>query len=156
IGRSFAVRAQAMQMNVIACDPVMTEAACRELGIQLVSFDQLLAEADFVSLHAPMNESTRGMIHRGTLSRMRAGSILINTARGKLVVEEDLADALRSGHLAGAGLDVMVAEPPPANHPLFALPNVVITSHTAGADTLAIRDMAIDAAQSIIDLYEGR
>jgi len=156
IGRSFAVRAQALQMNVIACDPVLTEAASRELGIRLVSFDQLLAEADFVSLHAPMNDSTRGMINRDTLGRMRAGSILINTARGKLVVEEDLAEALRSGHLAGAGLDVMVAEPPPANHPLFSLPNVVITSHTAGADTLAIRDMAIDATQCIIDLYEGR
>lgn len=156
IGRSFAVRALAMQMNVIACDPIMTEAACRELGIRLVSFDQLLAEADFVSLHAPMNDSTRGMINRDTLSRMRAGSILINTARGKLVVEEDLAEALRSGHLAGAGLDVLCTEPPPADHPLRGLPNAVITSHIAGADTLAIRDMAIDATQCIIDLYEGR
>ncbi len=156
IGRSFAVRAQAMQLNVIASDPVMTEAACRELGIRLVSLDQLLSEADFVSLHAPMNDATRGMINRNTLSRMRAGSILINTARGKLVVEEDLAEALRSGHLAGAGLDVLCAEPPPPDHPLFSLPNVVITSHTAGADTLAVRDMAIDATQNIIDLYEGR
>ncbi len=156
IGRSVAVRARGLQLNVIACDPLTTDEACRELGIRRVSLDQLLSEADFVSLHTPLTDATRGIINRETLGRMRPGGFLINTARGRLVVEEDLVEALRSGQLAGAGLDVFCSEPPRSDHPLFALPNVVLTSHIAGGDTQSIHDMAIGAAQNIIDLHEGR
>jgi phosphoglycerate dehydrogenase-like enzyme len=81
---------------------------------------------------------------------------LVNTARGGLVVEEDLFAALQSGHLAGAGLDVFVQEPPSPSNPLLSLENVVVTSHMAGVDVQSSRDMAVEAAQSIIDLYQGR
>jgi phosphoglycerate dehydrogenase-like enzyme len=156
IGRSVAVRALGLQLNVIACDPLSTDEACRELGIRRVGLDQLLSEADFVSLHTPLTDATRGIINRETLGRMRPGGFLINTARGRLVVEEDLVEALRSGQLAGAGLDVFCSEPPRPDHPLFSLPNVVLTSHIAGGDMQSIHEMAIGAAQNIIDLYEGR
>nr|WP_207791379.1 NAD(P)-dependent oxidoreductase [Sphingosinicella soli] len=91
----------------------------------------LLAEADVVSLHAPLTEETQGMIGRGTIAAMKPGAILINTARGELVDEAALADALRAGHLRGAGLDVFAAEPAGADNPLFALPQVVLSPHIA-------------------------
>lgn len=156
IGRSLAARAIALGLNVVACDPLVDEAAARSTGIRLTSFDELLANSDFVSLHAPLTDATRGLINSSTLVRMRPGSFLINTARGGLVVEADLVEALQSGHLAGAALDVFVTEPPPADHPLFSLPNVVLTSHVAAGDAQSIHDMAMGAAQNIIDLYEGR
>ena len=112
IGRSVAARARGLRLDVIACDPLANDEVCRELGVRLVSFDELLAQADFVSLHAPMTDATRGLINRQTLARMRPGAFLINTARGRLVVEEDLVEALHSGRLAGAALDVFCSEPP--------------------------------------------
>jgi phosphoglycerate dehydrogenase-like enzyme len=93
------------------------------------TLDQLLAEADIVSLHVPLSDQTRGLIGAATLARMKPGAVLVNTARGELVDEAALADALRSGRLAGAGLDVLTGEPVRAGHPLFALENLVVTPH---------------------------
>ena len=153
IGKSVAVRAVGFGMNVLAHDPVLTFASN---GVRKVEFDELLAESDFVSLHLPMTEATRGLFNRDVFARMKPGAILINTSRGQLVNEPDLIEALRSGRLGGAGLDVFDREPPPADHPLWALPNVVLSPHMAGIDTLAMQEMATMAAWCVVELAQGR
>ena len=153
IGKSVAVRAIAFGMNVLAYDPSLTFASN---GIRRVEFDELLAESDVVSLHLPFSEATRGLFNRDLFARMKPGAILINTARGQLIHEPDLIEALQSGQLAGAGLDVFDREPPPPDHPLWALPNVVLSPHMAGIDTLAMEDMATMAAWCIVELAQGR
>jgi len=128
----------------------------KEHQIRRLSLDELIAQSDVISLHAPLNESTRGMVNRGFLAKMRPGSWLINTARGGLVVEADLRDSLLSGHIAGAGLDVLNHEPPEPGNPLLGLPNVVLSPHIAGTDVQSMSDMAELAARTIVDLYNHR
>jgi D-3-phosphoglycerate dehydrogenase len=142
-------------MRLLAYDSAPDLAFARTFAIELVDLDTLLAEADYVSLHLPLTASSSGLINRATLSRMKPGSFLLNTSRGGLVVEEDLVSALQSGHLAGAGLDVFRQEPPPIENPLLQLENVVVTAHMAGVDIQSSIDMAVKAAQNIIDLYQG-
>lgn len=156
IGRSVARRAAAFGMRLVACDEQPDREFAAEHQIELMDFDTLLSRSDFVTLHAPMTERTRHLINRDSLARMKAGSVLINTARGGLVHEADLYDALQSGHLAGAGLDVLAAEPPPRDHPLLALDNVIVTPHVAAFDSSALEDMAVGAARNIVDLLAGR
>ncbi len=115
----------------------------------------LLAESDVISLHLPLSSATRGLFDRHAFARMRRGSFFINTARGGLVVEEDLVESLTSGHLGGAGLDVMSAEPSSPENPLLTLPNVVFSPHIAGVDSTALDDMAEQAARCVIDLSQG-
>jgi phosphoglycerate dehydrogenase-like enzyme len=103
----------------------------------------------------PVVASTRGLFDASMFARMKPRSILINTARGGLIVENDLANALRSGHIAGAGLDVLACEPPGADCPLVGLPDVVISPHVAGIDTQSMEDMALLAARCIVDLHDG-
>lgn len=155
IGKSVVSRAIAMRLRVLACDGAPDLEFAREHGVEIVPLNELLAESDFVSLHCPLSDATRGLIDRKALGLMKAGSVLINTARGGLVVEDDLIEALRSGHLWGAGLDVLVKEPPAADNPLLAMPNVVLTPHVAGGDKQALQDMAIEAAQNIVSLHRG-
>jgi D-3-phosphoglycerate dehydrogenase len=109
-----------------------------------------------VSIHAPLNEVTRGRFNRATFAKMKPGSILINTARGGLVVEADLVEALTSGHLAGAGLDVFEVEPVAPDNPLLKLDNVVMTPHRSSEETRAMVDMGVEAARCIVELYAGR
>jgi phosphoglycerate dehydrogenase-like enzyme len=139
-------------MRVVACDPV----ALPEPGIELMGLDQLLRQSDFVSLHLPIVEATRGMFDRTMFAAMKPGALLINTARGGLVNEPDLVEALKSGQLAGAGLDVFGVEPPAADNPLLTAPNVLLCPHLAGLDSLAMSEMAFLAAQCIVDLHAGR
>ena len=106
IGSLMAQRAPSFQLKVLAYDPFVSEDYTRDLGVELRSLEEVLSEADFVSLHAPLNEKTKGIICKDTLQLMKKGAFLINAARGELVVEEDLADALEKGHLGGAALDV--------------------------------------------------
>jgi len=155
IGRAVATRAIAFGMRVIAFDPVADAEFDARQGIRRLAFEELLAESDVVSLHVPLIDLTRGMINRRTLALMRPGSLLINTARGGLVVEADLCTSLASGHLAGAGLDVLVDEPPRHDDPLLGLPNVVLSAHIAGIDTKAMADMAEKAAEVVVALYRG-
>jgi phosphoglycerate dehydrogenase-like enzyme len=143
-------------MTVIATEKYPDQEFVQRHGIQLVDLDSLLTRSDFVSLNCPLNDETRGMMNRETLAKMKLGAVLINTARGGLVVEADLVEALRSGHLAGAGLDVLEREPSDSTNPLFEFGNVVVSPHVAGNDTLAVVNMGIEAAQSIIDLSRGR
>jgi phosphoglycerate dehydrogenase-like enzyme len=156
IGRAVAVRALAFRMRVVAFDTVVHEEFDARHGIDRLPLDQLLATSDVVSLHVPLTSATRGMVDRDFLARMRPGSYLVNTSRGGLVVEADLSAALRLGHLAGAGLDVLNHEPPEPDNPLLGLPNVVLCPHIAGTDTQSMRDMAELAAQTIVDLRRNR
>jgi phosphoglycerate dehydrogenase-like enzyme len=139
----------------MAYDSQPDMAFARTHGIELVDLDTLLKEADYVTLHVPLTPSTKGLISSKTLSQMKLGSLLINTSRGDLVVEEDLVAALQSGHLAGAGLDVFSREPPSLGSRLLQIENVLLTPHMAGVDTQSSSDMAVQAAQTIIDLYHG-
>lgn len=156
IGRAVATRAVAFGMRVVAFDPMPDPEFDARHGVSRLGFDELLAAADVVSLHLPLTPDSRGIINRATLARMRPGSILLNTARGGLVVEADLGDALASGHLAGAGLDVLNHEPPEPGNPLLGLPNVIISPHLGGIDTKGMADMAEMAAGCIAALKQGR
>lgn len=155
IGKSTAVRGVAMGMKVIAAEMYPDLDFARRHGIEIVPLNELLARSDYVSLHCPHNAETNGMCNREFFQKMKAGSVLINTSRGRLVVEADLLVALKSGHLAGAGLDVFEEEPAAATNPLFALPNVILSPHLGGGDRLSQDNMAIEAAECIAKLYKG-
>jgi phosphoglycerate dehydrogenase-like enzyme len=152
IGRAVAVRARAFGMRVIACDPLIPD----EPDIEMVGFESLIQEADIVSLHLPITPETLGLFDRSVFASMKPGALLINTARGGLVVEPDLIKALESGQVGGAGLDVFGSEPPAPDNPLWSVPNLVLTPHMAGLDTLAMSEMARMAALCIADLHQGR
>ena len=145
IGRSVAVRAEAFRMRLLAHEAFPDRDFARKHGIELVDLDTLLAGSDYISLHVPLTEETRGLINRRTISRMKKGALLINTSRGGLVVEEDLVAALKSGRLGGAGLDVFLEEPIRRDHPLLDLDNVLVSDHTAGIDTRSVEAMAMEA-----------
>jgi D-3-phosphoglycerate dehydrogenase len=155
IGKAVALRAGAFAMNLLAYDPFADETFAQAQGITLVSFEQLLKESDYLTLHLPLNDQSRHLINRNTLARMKPTAFLVNTARGGLVHEGDLLDALRAGQLAGAALDVFEQEPPGLS-PLFELPKVLATPHTAGQDLRSRADMALAAARAIVDLSQGR
>jgi phosphoglycerate dehydrogenase-like enzyme len=156
IGRAVASRALAFGMRVVACDPIADAEFDRNHGIRRVDLFELLALSDIVSLHLPLNDATRGMVDREFLGRMRPGSYLVNTSRGGLVVEDHLRQALISGRLAGAGLDVLNHEPPEPGNPLLGLDNVVLSPHIAGTDTESMSAMADLAATTIVELYHNR
>ena len=155
IGREVATMARSLGFHVLAYDPHGRAAIqAYDAGIER-SLDALLAESDVVSLHCPLTNETREMISRPQLERMKPGSILINTARGGLVNEADLCAALHSGHLGGAGLDSFAQEPPNPDNPLWRAPNLVVTPHVAGVTRGATREMAVMAAQQVIDILNG-
>jgi phosphoglycerate dehydrogenase-like enzyme len=154
IGKAIALRAECFGMNLLAYDPFPDEAFARAHGIRWVTFDQLLSGSDFVSLHLPYTKQSRHLINKTTLAKMKPTAFLINTARGGLVCEADLYDALKNKRLAGAGLDVFEEEPP-GKIPLFELSNVVVTPHNAGTDLKGRNDMAESAARAIVSLTRG-
>lgn len=156
IGRAVAVRARALGMRVAAFDRHDDPEFDRMHAIDRLGFESLLAASDVVSVNLPLSDATRGMFDRLAFSRMRPDAIFVNTSRGGLVVEEDLHEALITGKLAAAGLDVMVSEPPDRDNPLLSLRNVLFSPHIAGVDTAALDDMAEQAARIIIDLHQGR
>ena len=157
IGQAIATRAQAFEMIVIAHDPYLSPEIAQELAVPLLELDEVYAQADFLTLHALISDETRGMINAGSIARMKAGVRIINAARGALINDADLADALQSGDVAGAALDVYVQEPPAPDNPLPGLPNVIHTPHLAASTADAQVTVAVEAAQLIIDfLLEGK
>lgn len=156
IGKEVAIRAQALGMEVVAYEPAPDHRFLAQRGVALMALEELLATADYVTLHLPLTRETSGLINRESLAQMKHGSVLINTARGGLVEEEALVAALQSGRLAAAGLDVLREEPPPPDHPLLRMENVLLTPHIAGIDTLSVRRMAETAARVVVDLRGGR
>lgn len=156
IGGTLARMAAAIGMDVVAFDPYAPDGAFGETVRREADLDRLLAESDVVSLHCPLTEATRNLIDKRRLGLMRRGAYLVNTARGEVVDEAALADALWSGHLAGAGLDSLAQEPPAPDNPLLVLPNVIVTPHVAGVTLDAKRQVSIISAQSVIDVLAGR
>ena len=155
VGTEVARMAQVFGLTVLATDPYVDAAEIRRRGAAPVSFDQLLERADIVSLHCPRDPSTVGMMGAAQYARMRKGAYFISTARGGIHDERALAEALTSGHLKGAGLDVWQPEPPPLDHPLLALPNVVATYHTAGVTHEARRNIAVMGSEQIAQAVRG-
>jgi len=156
IGKAVAVRGAAFGMKLIAYEPFPDQAVVKQYGIALVSIERLLAESDYLTLHMPLTPESRQLINKQTLAKMKPTAFLINTARGGLVCEPDLVEALKQGRIAGAGLDVFEDEPPPREHPLFAFENVVFTPHAAGVDLQSRDDMAVSAARAIVALSKGQ
>ena len=151
-GRRTAALARAFGMRVLGCDPALDTQELMRRGAEAASLDEIVRQADIVSLHCPRDAGTLGLMNAARFAAMKPGSIFISTARGGIHDEAALAHALASGHLAGAGLDVWDQEPPPATHPLLALPNVVATFHTAGVTHEARRNNATLAATQIVQL----
>ena len=155
IGRRVARMAAAFDMTVLAVDPYLSAEEIAQRGAQSVTHDELLQRSDFVSMHCPRVPGTLNMFDAAAFAGMKQRAIFITTARGGIHDEAALLDALASGHLAGAGLDVWNVEPPPLDHPLLSLDNVVATYHTAGVTPEARATMGSYAADQIIDLFRG-
>jgi len=156
IGGEMARKCQtAFGMRVMSYDPAYDAAAMAARGIEHVSFEQGLVEADFVTTHVPLKADTRGMMNAAAFARMKPGSVFINASRGPVHVQADLIEALRSGHLLGAGLDVLDPEPVPADDPINFAPNLVLSPHYAG-DTVAARSRCSETiANSVLAALAG-
>jgi D-3-phosphoglycerate dehydrogenase / 2-oxoglutarate reductase len=155
IGRAVAWRGAGLGMKVLASEPCPDAAFCEKWGIEVVSFEQLLSRSDYVSLHCPSTPESRHLINAKRLAMMKSGSVLINTARGPLVDEAALIDALRSGHLRAAGLDVFEKEPLSTSSPLIEMENVLLAGHTAGLDRESHRDTYAMGAETIVAFSRG-
>ena len=156
VGRRVArICSRGLEMQVLAYDPYLTPAECEAHGATAVTLDTLLAQADYVTVHCPLNAETRGMLGQRELALMRPGAFLITTARGGIVDEVALAVALETKQIAGAGVDVWSVEPPPLTHPLLTFDNVIATYHTAGV-TVDSRDaMAQWNAEQLVQIFQG-
>jgi D-3-phosphoglycerate dehydrogenase len=156
IGSRTAKRCLAMEMNVLVYDPYKPAAEIRAAGCEPVAdLDAALPRADFVSVHCPKTPETVGLFNAARLRLMKPSAYLINTARGGIVEEAALYEALKSGELAGAGLDVFEQEPPPVGHSLFELPNVIIAPHVAGVTHEAVERMSEQTARNILSVLDG-
>ncbi|HVN22510.1 MAG TPA: phosphoglycerate dehydrogenase [Syntrophorhabdales bacterium] len=151
IGMIVAEKAVALGMRVIAYDLFVTKEVAEAKGIELVGLDTLLAESDFITVHLPMVRETKNLIEKNALAKTKKGVVILNVARGGIVNEMDLYDALMSGHVSGAGLDVFEQEPPPKDHPLVLTDKVVCTPHLGASTKEAQEKVAIDIADQIVD-----
>jgi D-3-phosphoglycerate dehydrogenase len=155
IGQAIAVRARAMEMVVLGVDPFVTAEQAANHGVELVDFDTLLDRADVVTVHVPLTRQTRGLLGRDALARLRPGAIILNVARGGIVDEAALAEALASGHIAGAGIDVFESEPP-TDSPLLAAPDTLLTPHLGASTAEAQVLVAEEVAAQVLDVLAGR
>jgi D-3-phosphoglycerate dehydrogenase len=152
IGREVARRAAGLDMKVLGYDPFLATDRAGQLGIEAMpDLDSLLPGVDFLTVHTPLTAETTNLIGARELGMMKKGARVINCARGGIINEEALAEALKSGHIAGAALDVFVQEPPPADHPLLKMPNMVLTPHLGASTVEAQESVALEAAQLLID-----
>ena len=157
IGSYLARLLQPFDMKLLGYDPVVTSEAAAETGVQWVPLEELLARADFVSVHVPLNDSTRGLINAERLAAMKPGAILINTSRGAIVENLDVvADALESGRLGGAGLDVFPQQPPDSSHRIFQHPRLLCSPHVAGISALAWQRVSMTMADGMVAVLEGK
>ena len=155
IGQAIAVRARAMEMVVLGVDPFVTAEQAANHGVELVEFDEMLARADVVTVHVPLTRATRGLIGREAIAKLRPGGIVLNVARGGVVDEAAVAEALESGHLAGAGIDVFEHEPP-TDSPLLAAPNTLLTPHLGASTAEAQILVSEEVAAQVLDVLAGR
>jgi len=152
IGRLVAERARAFGMTVIVSDPVVPEADLRQAGATAAAFDRIIKESDVLSLHCPLNEKTKHLINGPILRQMKSTAILVNTSRGGLIDMDALVEALRTGVIAGAALDVFEQEPFPPGHQFLALPNAVATSHIAWYSSASMQELQRRAAILALEL----
>ena len=155
IGQAIAVRARAMEMTVIGSDPFVTPDQAANVGVELVAFEDLVVRADAITVHVPMTRATRGLINAATIERMKPTVLLLNVARGGILDEADVAEALRSGRIAGAAIDVFEAEPPTGS-PLLDAPNTLLTPHLGASTAEAQVLVAEEVAEQILEVLEGR
>src|SRR5262249_52822803 len=151
IGTIVAERALGLRMKVIAFDPFVTAETAARIGVELVTLDQMYPRADFITIHTPLTAETRGLIGREALAKMKRGVRIVNCARGGIVDEAALADAIGSGQVAGAALDVLEKEPPPSDHPLLKLEQVICTPHLGAQTGEAQVNVAIAIAQQVAE-----
>ena len=156
IGSRTAPRCAAFVMRVLVSDPYVAAETIRAAGFEPVEdLDEALGVADYVTIHCPRNPETMGMFGAARLARMKPGAVLVNTARGGIVDEGALLAALQSGHLAGAGLDVMAQEPQGAGNPVLALPNVICSPHLAGVTVEAWDAICVNTARNMLSVLDG-
>lgn len=155
IGRATARKANALRMEVIACDPYVGPWADLEEGVSLVSFDELLKRSDFISIHSAYTPESHHAFDAAAFRKMKPGAYLINTARGPVVDEQALVEALRSGEIAGAGVDVFDPEPPDRDNPLLAVDNVIVTPHVAGSSPGGWERIRRNAARDAARVLRG-
>lgn len=157
IGSRVVKRALAMEMNVQVYDPYVKAADIKAAGATpIAKLDEALPQADVLTLHCPKTPETNGMIDARRLALLKPTALLINTARGGIVDEKALYAALTGGKIAGAGLDVLEQEPPPADHPLFKAPNVIFAPHMAGVTLEALERMSIASAENVLSVFDGK
>ena len=155
IGSRLAKQASGFEMNILVHDPYASDKAIQDAGATRATFDDLLRQADFVSLHVPLTDETRSIIGQRELALMKPTAFITNTARGELIDESALYTALVEGQIAGAGLDVFHEEPPPRDHPLLALDNVICSPHVAGQTAEALVRTSLAAANNILRVFRG-
>lgn len=155
VGSSVAGRLQGFDCQLLAYDPHPREELARELDVSLLPEEQVLRQSDFVSLHCPLTEETRGLVDADFLANLKRGAYLINTARGELIDEFALADAIRRGHVAGAALDVFQQQPPTLPHPLLELPQVIATPHMGSHTDAAVNAMGWAALHDCLAVLRG-
>ena len=155
IGMAIADRARAFEMTILGVDPYVTSEQAAIHGVELVDLDRLLARSDAVTVHVPLTRATRGLIGAAAIAKLKRGAFVLNVARGGIVDEAAVAEALRSGHLGGAGIDVFDAEPP-AGSPLLDAPNTVLTPHLGASTAEAQVAVAEEVADQVLDVLAGR
>ena len=155
IGREVAARLKPFKCRILVFDPAVDSAVIRQAGFESASLDELLTASELVSLHVPSMPATRGMINRETLAKMKNGAVLVNASRGNLVNSADLIEALRSGHLSGAALDVFDPEPMPKDSPLFAMGNVILSPHAAATSAKSEQNLRSSAARTAACALRG-
>lgn len=154
VGSIVTRRAQGFQMQVIAFDPFISKDKAAELGVELVTLEEVYKRSDFISVHSPLTPETKHMIGAKQFAMMKKGVRIINAARGGIIDEPALADAIKSGHVAGAALDVFEQEPPAADNPLLALPQVICTPHLGASTAEAQENVAVAIAEQLVTFFE--
>lgn len=155
IPRAVAPKAKAFGLRVVTHDPFVKPDVLKAAGVEGVSFDQLMAMSDFVSVHAPLMPATRGLINAAAFAKMKKGAMIVNTARGPLIDEPALIAALDSGHLGGAALDVVTVEPMPKDSPLIGRDNVILTPHTGFYSVEALQELQTKCASDVARVLSG-
>jgi D-3-phosphoglycerate dehydrogenase / 2-oxoglutarate reductase len=155
IAKALASKVEPLGMKVLVYDPYLDPALIARHGVEAVSLDRLLAEADTVSIHVPLSPETRNIVGKRELARMKPTAFLINTSRGGIVDEQVIAVALKEGRLGGAALDVLSVEPPPADHPLRQAPNVILTPHLAFYSRESVIELQTKAAEEVARALKG-
>jgi D-3-phosphoglycerate dehydrogenase len=156
IGAELAQKAKAFRMNIVAFDPYLTLDRAEELGVQKASFEDAIRAGDFISVHTPLTKQTRHLINSDVFHQMKDGVRILNCARGGIIDEHALVGAIQSGKVAGAALDVFEQEPPAPDHPLFVLPQVIVTPHLGASTIEAQENVAIDVAEEVLHVLKDK